>query len=564
MAVYLHPGTPSYTSPLYKASTVTFNNVNLTIRGSETIPVNYLNFSIRQSSTHQQIAYVKFSLNGTIIPTPLGIFTVTNITSTSNLPYQSSGDFHGYDEQASENYNFTYGYGYDTGPADLTILYTIRYTTSTTGTFYAQLYVDSTNHNFASGSSTSFTVSEQQSNPPPAGGGGSSSSDAPTANAGGPYTGAVGTSVQFNGSQSTAVSGTTISSYSWSFGDGTTSVGVNPTHTYLTAGTYTVKLAVTDSTGAIDTASATATISSIAPPPPTIAVSSQILQTIITDYGVSLIQPFYASDTNSDGIVDVLLDPNNVLIATGFVTINGHATFLISTDNGAIPEFFWDTATNTMMPITHTPAPLTTPIINITEKTVIIEITVVKTGWIYLDITDQYPIDDYPQYTLTIKAGNRTISSDRIWRTNSKVYVLDDPATTYDLIYEYTILPPTFSPISGTTVTTTKPTITITYPHQVFMVSAVLDATNILSQFTTMDNTVFTYIPTTDLKEGTHTLSLTVLDDKGINTLTSSSTFIVNLPTQPAFEIPWMILVIITIVAIVIVVIVYLRMECYF
>ena len=148
IAVYLHPGTPSYASPLYKASTVTFNNVNLTIRGSEAIPVNYLNFSIRQSSNHQRIAYLKISLNGTIKPTPLGIFTVTNITNTSNLPYYSSGDFRGYDEQTGKNYNFTYGYGYDTGPVDLTILYTIRYTTSTTGTFYVQLYVNSTNHTY--------------------------------------------------------------------------------------------------------------------------------------------------------------------------------------------------------------------------------------------------------------------------------------------------------------------------------------------------------------------------------------------------------------------------------
>ena len=117
-----------------------------------------------------------------------------------------------------------------------------------------------TTHTYASGSSTSFTVQTS------GGGGGGTPTEAPQAHAGGPYTGVVGTLIQFNGSKSTATSGTTISSYSWIFGDGTTAVGVKPTHTYITAGTYTVQLTVTDNTGATDTASTTATISSIAPP----------------------------------------------------------------------------------------------------------------------------------------------------------------------------------------------------------------------------------------------------------------------------------------------------------
>lgn len=54
----------------------------------------------------------------------------------------------------------------------------------------------------------------------------------------------------------------TIASRSWTFGDGTTSTAANPTKTYSTAGTYTVKLTVTDDKGATATATRTVTVSS--------------------------------------------------------------------------------------------------------------------------------------------------------------------------------------------------------------------------------------------------------------------------------------------------------------
>ncbi len=48
----------------------------------------------------------------------------------------------------------------------------------------------------------------------------------------------------FDGSASTAP-GSTITSYAWDFGDGTTGSGVNPSHSYGAAGSYTVTLTVT-------------------------------------------------------------------------------------------------------------------------------------------------------------------------------------------------------------------------------------------------------------------------------------------------------------------------------
>jgi len=57
------------------------------------------------------------------------------------------------------------------------------------------------------------------------------------------------------------VTGATIVSYSWDFGDGTpTSSDQNPTHTFNVADTYTVTLTVTDSRGKIGTADVTITV----------------------------------------------------------------------------------------------------------------------------------------------------------------------------------------------------------------------------------------------------------------------------------------------------------------
>ncbi|UAL30592.1 PKD domain-containing protein [Nocardioides rotundus] len=58
-----------------------------------------------------------------------------------------------------------------------------------------------------------------------------------------------GTTCQFDASESSAGSVGSITSYAWTFGDGTTGSGVAPEHTYTAAGTYSVTLRVTTSSG---------------------------------------------------------------------------------------------------------------------------------------------------------------------------------------------------------------------------------------------------------------------------------------------------------------------------
>ena len=71
--------------------------------------------------------------------------------------------------------------------------------------------------------------------------------------------------VSFDGS-STVQGDSPVATYSWQFGDGTTSGGPFVTHTYPTAGVFTVILTVSDEAGRTDTISRDVTVSTNPPP----------------------------------------------------------------------------------------------------------------------------------------------------------------------------------------------------------------------------------------------------------------------------------------------------------
>jgi PKD repeat protein len=68
-----------------------------------------------------------------------------------------------------------------------------------------------------------------------------------------------GLTVNVDGSSSSDT-GSTITGYSWDFGDGTTGIGVTASHTYAAGGTYPVKLTVTDALGATNSTSRSVTV----------------------------------------------------------------------------------------------------------------------------------------------------------------------------------------------------------------------------------------------------------------------------------------------------------------
>jgi PKD repeat protein len=85
----------------------------------------------------------------------------------------------------------------------------------------------------------------------------SASNRPPTANAGGPYSGAKNQAIAFSGTASSDPDGDPLT-YAWSFGDGSTGSGPTPTHAYAATGTYTVSLVVND--GSTDSPPATTTV----------------------------------------------------------------------------------------------------------------------------------------------------------------------------------------------------------------------------------------------------------------------------------------------------------------
>ena len=73
-----------------------------------------------------------------------------------------------------------------------------------------------------------------------------------------------GTAISFDASTSHDPDGTIVS-YSWNFGDGMTATGATTSHSYTTAGSYTVTLTVTDNSGSTGMSTATKTITDRSP-----------------------------------------------------------------------------------------------------------------------------------------------------------------------------------------------------------------------------------------------------------------------------------------------------------
>jgi PKD repeat protein len=124
--------------------------------------------------------------------------------------------------------------------------------------------------------------------------------------------------------------GSGVVTYQWSFGDGTTSASMNPSHSYTSAGSYMVCLTIATSNNCTSTFCDTITVGNINPPCSNSFISN------VTPNGVAVftVTPnpivFYTSYfwTFGDGGTSTLASPTHTYAQSGFYTIT-----LTTTDN---------------------------------------------------------------------------------------------------------------------------------------------------------------------------------------------------------------------------------------
>lgn len=155
--------------------------------------------------------------------------------------------------------------------------------------------------------------------------------------------------VSFDGTGSSAAAGRTITGYSWDFGDGSPEgTGATASHTYAAAGTYTVTLTVTDSTGKTGTVSHDVSVMAPHGPPTAVIDSSANGLTVAFDGTGSTAtdgETIAAYDWDfGDGATATTARPNHAYAQAGSYTV----TLRVRDSAGA-----WSTPVEAQVSVTH-------------------------------------------------------------------------------------------------------------------------------------------------------------------------------------------------------------------
>ncbi len=250
------------------------NGSSWTNIGSSTSTVSSSTLGTWNTSLVAETEYILklFVLNSTGVNNS---FTI-NITIDNTDPNITSGPSSGsVDENSAkiswttnESCNATVEYGEDTsyGSTSSRSTFLTSHSIDLTGlsdstTYHYRVVSYDQAGNSVNSSDYTFTTDEETTSTPPSGTSGGftgGETSGLSADSGGPYEGTVGSSIEFSG---LASGGTSPYSYSWDFGDESTSTDQNPTHSYSAVDTYTATLTVIDDAGSTATDTAEVTVS---------------------------------------------------------------------------------------------------------------------------------------------------------------------------------------------------------------------------------------------------------------------------------------------------------------
>jgi len=264
-------------------------------------------------------------VTGSTKQAPKAVITVSSTSGFAPLTVSFSG-------QSSTDADGTIAaYNWSFGPAGATAVgATASYTYTTTGSHTAVLTVTD-NDGLLSSQNVTITV-----NAP--------SNVAPVAIASASATSGVAPlAITFSSTGSSDSDGT-IASYSWNFGDGTSSTSAAPSKSFSSAGNYAVKLTVTDDRGA--TASSTVNVSVTSDPNATVQVQSFVLTSTTSKSGTTANATVTLQDTLGRSVsgVAVTIQWSGVVSGTstsstgsnGVATMSSPRTKKVGTITGTI------------------------------------------------------------------------------------------------------------------------------------------------------------------------------------------------------------------------------------
>jgi parallel beta-helix repeat protein len=345
--------------------------------------------------------------------------------------------------------------------------------------------------------------------------------------------------LHFDGSDSFDLDGS-ITSYEWDFGDNIIRTGATANYAYTADGIYHCVLTVTDDEGNQGSLGKTITVL----PPIPVKPSNQTLDLINSngEFDITLSEPFVCYDTNGDGDVDMFIDPNSKLtVVAPPIKIDNEVCFLLSVNDPLIPEILWKTTSDRVQWITHVKPTISSNDVDINYETseATLSFSVEKTGWIIIDIDDTlYP--DAQIKDVKDKSNNNILSSDRYWRTNNKIFILDDPSLSYQIIFKdiFPEIVASFNPSDSGVISEESPTITISFNVPVSIEYAFFDQYNIKKELTKLDDQTYQYTPPGYWVNGTYVLEIATNAKYGNKQGISSATYFYfqyEQPPQPSF-----------------------------